>query len=53
MITSSGEQFEILVLLGGLVGGFATYVYSLTAEVIKLNKELGDTPCFNDVRISL
>lgn len=56
MITSPGEQFErmktsnavwgafwILVLLGGLVGGFATYVYSLTPEAIKLNKELGVT----------
>ncbi|WP_412839277.1 Yip1 family protein [Bacillus paranthracis] len=56
MITSPGEQFErmktsnavwgafwILVLLGGLVGGFAAYVYSLTPEGIKLNKELGVT----------
>ncbi|MDA2597084.1 Yip1 family protein [Bacillus cereus group sp. Bc061] len=56
MITSPGEQFErmktsnavwgafwILVLLGGLVGGFAAYVYSLTPEAIKLNKELGVT----------
>ncbi|MGR5920449.1 Yip1 family protein [Bacillus paranthracis] len=56
MITSRGEQFErmktsnavwgafwILVLLGGLVGGFAAYVYSLTPEAIKLNKELGVT----------
>lgn len=56
MITSPGEQFErmktsnavwgafwLLVLLGGLVGGFAAYVYSLTPEAIKLNKELGVT----------
>ncbi|MGD6889781.1 Yip1 family protein [Bacillus mobilis] len=56
MITSPGEQFErmktsnavwgafwILVLLAGLVGGFAAYVYSLTPEAIKLNKELGVT----------
>ncbi|PEW07088.1 hypothetical protein CN425_00280 [Bacillus cereus] len=56
MITSPGLQFErmktsnavwgafwILVLLGGLVGGFAAYVYSLTPEAIKLNKELGVT----------
>ncbi|MGF9852234.1 Yip1 family protein [Bacillus paramobilis] len=56
MITSPGEQFErmktsnavwgafwILVLLGGLVGGFAAYVYSLTPEAIKFNKELGVT----------
>ncbi|MDI6677802.1 Yip1 family protein [Bacillus wiedmannii] len=56
MITSPGEQFErmktsnavwgafwILVLLGGLVGGFTAYVYSLTPEAIKLNKELGVT----------
>ncbi|MGH0950362.1 Yip1 family protein [Bacillus mycoides] len=56
MITSPGLQFErmktsnavwgaflILVLLGGLIGGFAAYVYSLTPEAIKLNKELGVT----------
>ncbi|WP_433773031.1 Yip1 family protein [Bacillus wiedmannii] len=56
MITSPGLQFErmktsnavwgafwLLVLLGGLVGGFAAYVYSLTPEAIKLNKELGVT----------
>ncbi|HGH7177171.1 TPA: Yip1 family protein [Bacillus wiedmannii] len=56
MITSPGEQFErmktsnavwgafwILVLLGGLIGGFTAYVYSLTPEAIKLNKELGVT----------
>ncbi|KAA0802931.1 DUF1282 domain-containing protein [Bacillus sp. JAS102] len=56
MITSPGVQFErmktsntvwgafwLLVLLGGLVGGFAAYVYSLTPEAIKLNKELGVT----------
>ncbi|MBE5106899.1 DUF1282 family protein [Bacillus thuringiensis] len=56
MITSPGVQFErmktsnavwgafwLLVLLGGLVGGFAYYVYSLTPEAIKLNKELGVT----------
>ncbi|CAM3949372.1 Yip1 family protein [Bacillus paramycoides] len=56
MITSPGVQFErmktsnavwgaflILVLLGGLIGGFAAYVYSLTPEAIKINKELGVT----------
>ncbi|EJS09158.1 MULTISPECIES: Yip1 family protein [Bacillus] len=56
MITSPGVQFErmktsnavwgafwILVLLGGIVGGFAAYVYSLTPEAIKINKELGVT----------
>ncbi|AND10576.1 TPA: DUF1282 family protein [Bacillus cereus] len=56
MITSPGEQFErmktsnavwgafwLLVLIAGLVGGFAAYVYSLTPEAIKLNKELGVT----------
>ncbi|EJS78512.1 Yip1 family protein [Bacillus cereus] len=56
MITSPGLQFErmktsnavwgafwLLVVLGGLVGGFAAYVYSLTPEAIKLNKELGVT----------
>ncbi|MFV5172314.1 Yip1 family protein [Bacillus cereus] len=56
MITSPGVQFErmktsnavwgafwLLVLLGGLIGGFAAYVYSLTPEAIKLNKELGVT----------
>ncbi|EEM45131.1 Yip1 family protein [Bacillus cereus] len=56
MITSPSEQFErmktsnavwgafwLLVLIAGLVGGFAAYVYSLTPEAIKLNKELGVT----------
>ncbi|MCU4821671.1 Yip1 family protein [Bacillus cereus] len=56
MITSPGEQFErmktsntvwgafwLLVLIAGLVGGFAAYVYSLTPEAIELNKELGVT----------
>ncbi|KMN74986.1 hypothetical protein A9485_05070 [Bacillus cereus] len=56
MITSPGVQFErmktsnavwgafwLLVLLGGLIGGFAAYVYSLTPEAIELNKELGVT----------
>ncbi|OLR25307.1 Yip1 family protein [Bacillus cereus] len=56
MITSPGEQFErmktsnavwgafwLLVLIAGLVGGFSAYVYSLTPEAIKLNKELGVT----------
>ncbi|MDA1558071.1 Yip1 family protein [Bacillus cereus] len=56
MITSPGEQFErmktsnavwgafwLLVLIAGLVGGFAAYVYSLTPEAINLNKELGVT----------
>ncbi|PGN59127.1 hypothetical protein CN961_14400 [Bacillus thuringiensis] len=56
IITSPGVQFErmktsnavwgafwLLVLLGGLVGGFAAYVYSLTPEAIELNKELGVT----------
>ena len=56
MVTSPGEQFErmktsnavwgafwLLVLIAGLVGGFAAYVYSLTPEAIKLNKELGVT----------
>ncbi|MDA2271766.1 Yip1 family protein [Bacillus cereus] len=56
MITSPSEQFErmktsnavwgafwLLVLMAGLVGGFAAYVYSLTPEAIKLNKELGVT----------
>ncbi|EOO64751.1 TPA: YIP1 family protein [Bacillus cereus] len=56
MITSPGVQFErmktsnavwgafwLLVLLGGLIGGFAAYVYSLTPEAIELNKKLGVT----------
>ncbi|HFJ9475894.1 TPA: Yip1 family protein [Bacillus cereus] len=56
MITSPGEQFErmktsnavwgafwLLVLIAGIVGGFAAYVYSLTPEAINLNKELGVT----------
>ncbi|HFJ9480830.1 Yip1 family protein [Bacillus cereus] len=56
IITSPGVQFErmktsnavwgafwLLVLLGGLIGGFAAYVYSLTPEAIELNKELGVT----------
>ncbi|HFU4563388.1 MULTISPECIES: Yip1 family protein [Bacillus] len=56
MIISPSEQFErmktsnavwgafwLLVLIAGLVGGFAAYVYSLTPEAIKLNKELGVT----------
>ncbi|MBJ8201872.1 DUF1282 family protein [Bacillus cereus] len=56
MITSPGEQFErmktsnavwgafwLLVLIAGLVGGFAAYVYSLTPEAIEINKELGVT----------
>ncbi|WP_226606118.1 Yip1 family protein [Bacillus cereus] len=56
MITSPSEQFErmktsnavwgafwLLVLIAGLVGGFAAYVYSLTPEAIKHNKELGVT----------
>ncbi|HDR7793051.1 TPA: YIP1 family protein [Bacillus luti] len=54
MITSPGEQFErmktsnavwgafwILVLFAGIVGGLSSYVYSLTPEAIKLNKDLG------------
>ncbi|MFE6137754.1 Yip1 family protein [Bacillus sp. NPDC057893] len=54
MITSPGVQFErmktsnavwgafwLLVLLGGLVAGLAAYVYSLTPEAIKMNKDLG------------
>ncbi len=54
MITSPGLQFErmktsnavwgafwILVLLGGVAGGLASYVYSLTPEAIKMNKDLG------------
>ncbi|MGN5652494.1 Yip1 family protein [Bacillus sp. Brlt_9] len=56
MITSPGLQFErmktsnavwgafwILTVLGGLVAGFAAYVYSLTPEAIKFNKDLGVT----------
>ena len=56
MITSPGVQFErmktsnavwgafwLLVLLGGLIGDFFAYVYSLTPEAIELNKELGVT----------
>ncbi|EEL37699.1 MULTISPECIES: Yip1 family protein [Bacillus] len=56
MITSPGVQFErmktsnavwgafwLLVLLAGIVGGLASYVYSLTPEAIKVNKDLGIT----------
>ncbi|MGW6190366.1 Yip1 family protein [Bacillus cereus] len=53
MITSPGVQFErmktsnavwgafwLLVLLAGIVGGLTSYVYSLTPEAIKMNKDL-------------
>ncbi|MDA1875516.1 Yip1 family protein [Bacillus cereus group sp. BY112LC] len=56
MITSPGVQFErmktsnavwgafwLLVLLAGIIGGLASYVYSLTPEAIKVNKDLGIT----------
>ncbi|PGA87745.1 Yip1 family protein [Bacillus toyonensis] len=56
MIISPGVQFErmktsnavwgafwLLVLLAGIAGGLSSYVYSLTPEAIKVNKDLGIT----------